>query len=164
MALLLSAVLLSRKSPAAEPPHPAHAEARRTHIGASMAWNEGDNAYVGMLFGDFYPRTWLCLRNGIGSMDARDFERWFFGMDFGIRVATPTRLAPFAGIGGFLGYRTEREDGEDETRFIATLHPELGCDLWFPRGYRLTGVTSWHFTSEGGTRVWVSGVEFSVPF
>ena len=114
-----------------------------------------------------YATSYLTSRGSLKFMS--DGDDWFTGADLGARVQTPTRLAPFAGAGVFLGAASERVDAEDDwidndndgstdergerkTRFngaLAAVYPEVGVHLWWTPEVRLTGFGRYMITSEG---------------
>lgn len=112
-----------------------------------------------------YPRSWLETRIG-GALLAHEGEHQLSGGGIiGARVQTPSRLAPFAGVNGYLGYAGSRsadkdgvdndsdgvvdEFGEYETNFVGTIAPELGVHYWLTSRVRLTGSADYRLTSDG---------------
>ena len=112
-----------------------------------------------------YPRSWLETRIG-GALLAHEGDHELSGGGIiGARVQTPTRLAPFAGVNGYLGYAGSRsadkdgtdndgdgdvdEFGEDETNFVGAVAPELGIHYWLTSRMRLTGSADYRLTSDG---------------
>jgi hypothetical protein len=98
-----------------------------------------------------------------------DSDDLFTGADLGLRVQTPTRLAPFAGVGLFAGYAKEvvpadddgidndddgftDERGEDRERFsdfLTAVYPEVGTHFWWTPNLRLTTFGRYMVTTEG---------------
>lgn len=112
-----------------------------------------------------YPRSWLETRIG-GALLAHEGEHELSGGGIlGARVQTPSRLAPFAGVNGYLGYAGSRsadkdgtdndgdgdvdEFGEDEVNFVGAIAPELGVHYWLTSRVRLTGSADYRLTSDG---------------
>ena len=112
-----------------------------------------------------YPRSWLETRIG-GALLAHEGEHQLSGGGIiGARVQTPSRLAPFAGVNGYLGYAGSRsadkdgadndgdgdvdEFGEDETNLVGAIAPELGVHYWLTSRVRLTGSADYRLTSDG---------------
>ncbi|WP_145435810.1 hypothetical protein [Lacipirellula limnantheis] len=112
-----------------------------------------------------YPRSWLEARIG-GAVLAHQGEHELSGGGIvGARVQTPTRLAPFAGVNGYVGYAGSRsadkdgvdnnsdgvvdEFGEDEVNFVEAIAPELGVHYWLTSRVRLTGSADYRLTSDG---------------
>ncbi len=93
----------------------------------------------------------------------------FTGLDLGMRLQSPSRLAPFAGAGTFAGYAREvvpadddwidndedgfiDEHGEDRERFsgfLLAVYPEVGTHFWWTPNIRLTGFGRYLVTTEG---------------
>lgn len=80
--------------------------------------------------------------NDIGP--SRDQNQLSGGFELGARVQTPTRLAPFAGIGGYMGL-SEESDYEDE--LLAAIYPEIGIHYWVNPNLRITGFARHYFAS-----------------
>ena len=56
-----------------------------------------------------YPTSWLETRGGVGGMQGADtYEALALGVDGGIRIQSPSRIAPFVGVGGFAGWTATR--------------------------------------------------------
>ncbi|QDV76152.1 hypothetical protein [Botrimarina mediterranea] len=76
------------------------------------------------------------------------------GFELGARVQTPTRLAPFAGVSGFVAvdegalqdeYQWNDPNSDPviiETGFAAGIAPEVGVHYWLNADWRLTGSVS----------------------
>lgn len=114
-----------------------------------------------------YATSFLTTRGSLMFMTNGD--DWFTGADLGMRVQTPTRLAPFAGAGLFAGYAKEvvpadddwidndddgftDERGEDRERFsdfLISVYPEVGAHFWWTPNLRLTTFGRYLVTSEG---------------
>ncbi|MDA7977492.1 MAG: hypothetical protein MPJ50_01825 [Pirellulales bacterium] len=93
----------------------------------------------------------------------------FLGVNLGARVQTPSRVAPFAGLGVFGGYSEFSEvadsDGidNDDNGFIdergeekesvdgalGAVYPELGVHFWLTSHIRLTAAASYYVTTKG---------------
>ncbi len=52
-----------------------------------------------------YATSFLTMRGSL--MAAAGDDDWFTGLDLGLRLQSPTRLAPFVGVGTFTGYAEE---------------------------------------------------------
>ena len=93
-----------------------------------------------------------------------------FGAEAGVRLQTPTRLAPFVGVGGFGGIRTidavtlgldawndsnnpldllEDEPITESVNGLATFYPEVGAHFWIDGNIRVSGFGRYTITSEG---------------
>jgi len=79
------------------------------------------------------------------------------GIDLGARLQSPSRLAPFAGIGAYGGYLPSPGDFidvlsdepvlDDDTKFIGAIYPEVGVHYWLTPRWRLTASASHYFTT-----------------
>lgn len=96
-------------------------------------------------------------------------EDWYTGVDTGLRLQSPSRLAPFVGVGLFGGGAKETvladddgidndDDGsiderrEKDTRFsggLAAIYPEVGAHFWWTPQLRFSGYGRYMLTSEG---------------
>lgn len=124
-----------------------------------------------------YLASFLTMRGSL--MGATDGDDYFTGADAGLRVQLPTRLAPFAGVGVFLGAAEEEvladndwidndddgridEPGEERERFsgaLAAFYPELGTHFWWNPNVRLTGFGRYFVTTHGRRNDdWVVGI------
>jgi len=102
---------------------------------------------------------------GLAGTGAHD---WFIGPELGIRFQTPTRIAPFAGAGGYVGGNrfsspsaADGEDNDDDgsidelgerrTRYkaFAAVYPEVGVHAWLSGDTRLTASARYYVTEEG---------------
>jgi hypothetical protein len=117
--------------------------------------------------GEAYMTSYLTGR--VSLMGMGNGEDWFTGADTGLRLQTPTRLAPFVGAGVFAGYAHETvsadddwkdndddgridEFGEEDERISGTLaavYPELGGHFWWTPQVRLTSYGRYMITTEG---------------
>lgn len=103
----------------------------------------------------------------------------FLGANLGARVQTPSRVAPFAGVGMFGGYsdvteaadndRRDNDDdgaidelGEEKTTIdgvLGAVNPEVGVHFWMTSQLRLTASASYYITTEGRDHdFWMYGV------
>ena len=127
-----------------------------------------------------YATSYLTARGSLMLVAGQDDI--FTGLDLGLRLQSPTRLAPFAGVGTFAGYAREvvpaeddwidndedgfiDEDGEDKKRFsglLASVYPEVGAHFWWTPGIRFTTFSRYMVTTEGrAADFWFFGVSFS---
>lgn len=149
------------------------------YVGFSAA---DDPPSAGAEFGVFtYPDPSLELRGGLKGLMGTGAQDWFVGLDLGARVQSPSRLAPFAGVGTFIGGNAREFDargdgqdndgdgsidelGETDTRseFFASVYPELGVHFWVNSRLRMTGSAQYHITTEGRDSDFIFfGVSFS---
>lgn len=121
-------------------------------------------------------------RIGLKGLVGTGADDWFAGIDMGLRTQSPSRLAPFAGVGTFLGGNNHRvlavddhldndDDGsvdergemKDDPGFLASFYPELGVHFWMNSGTRLTASAQYHITTDGrDSDFWFIG--FTVSF
>ena len=121
-------------------------------------------------------------RGGLKGLIGTGAKDWFAGVDFGLRAQSPSRLAPFAGVGSYLGGNTKTvaatsdgidndadffvdEAGEtkDDSNFLASIYPETGVHFWLNSATRLTASAQYHVTTEGrDADFWFFG--FSLSF
>lgn len=121
-------------------------------------------------------------RIGLKGLVGTGADDWFAGVDLGLRTQSPSRFAPFAGVGTFLGgnnrqvlavddHRDNDDDGsvdergemKDDPRFLASFYPELGAHFWLNSSTRLTASAQYHITTEGrDSDFWFIG--FSLSF
>ncbi len=114
-----------------------------------------------------YLASYLTSRSSLMLMGNGD--DWFTGGDIGLRLQTPSRLAPFVGIGAYAGYAKESvpaendwrdndddgvidEDGEEKERFsgaLAAIYPEVGAHFWWTPQIRISGQGRYMVTTEG---------------
>jgi len=109
------------------------------------------------------------LTNRAGLVLAFSDTDYFVGGETGFRLQTPTRLAPFAGLGLFAGvanvgledfdelvdhnddgvidFRDEQESGFDGA--LAAVYPETGIHFWWTPRIRLSGFGRYMITTEG---------------
>lgn len=104
------------------------------------------------------------LKGLVGTGD-NDF---FAGIDAGLRVQAPSRFAPFAGVGMYLGGNGKSELADDDLRdndndgsidelgeekdvgsFFASVYPEVGAHFWLNGRTRLTTSAQYHLTTSG---------------
>lgn len=149
------------------------------YIGFSGA---DDPGALGAEFGVFtYVDPAVEMRAGVKGLLGTGAEDWFAGIDLGARVQAPSRLAPFAGVGTFIGGNGRQvgarddfidndddgaidERGETKTRgeFMASVYPELGVHYWLTSDLRMTGSAQYHVTTDGrDSDFWFIGVSFS---
>ncbi|WP_442507048.1 hypothetical protein SH528x_005934 [Novipirellula sp. SH528] len=107
--------------------------------------------------------------NRFGLIAAVNSQDSYIGGETGLRLQTPTRLAPFVGLGLFAGYAESEELadndhvdnnddgridewGEEKTRFdgvLAAIYPEAGIHFWWTPRVRLSAYARQMITTEG---------------
>jgi len=92
----------------------------------------------------------------------------FGGIDTGLRLQAPSRLAPFVGVGAFFGGNGKGEPATDDHldndndgrideygeedgggHLFASLYPEAGAHFWLNGNTRLTASAQYHLTTTG---------------
>lgn len=145
--------------------------------GGAYTRPDADKALAAIDIGvETYATSYLTARGSLMLVGGQDDV--FTGLDLGLRLQSPTRLAPFAGLGTFAGYAREvvpaeddwidndddgfiDEDGEDKKRFsgfLASVYPEVGAHFWWTPNIRLTTFSRYMVTTEGrATDDWLVG-------
>ncbi|MEO1524951.1 MAG: hypothetical protein AAFX06_05915 [Planctomycetota bacterium] len=126
-----------------------------------------DGLFAVDIGGESYMTSYLTGRASLLGM-VND-EDWYTGVDTGIRLQSPSRLAPFVGIGFQGGAASETviadddgidndDDGSiDERRekdrrlsgALAAFYPEVGTHFWWTPQLRLSGYGRYLMTTEG---------------
>lgn len=143
-----------------------------THLGTDPGTLGGE------LTGFQYVGHSLELRGGLLGVAGTGNSNLFGGLTAGARVQTPTRLAPFVGIGGLAasGERDVSDDGldndnnllidetgEDLSEYFASVFPETGLHFWLTPRVRLTTSAAYHFTTTGrDDDQWMFGIGLSL--
>lgn len=92
--------------------------------------------------------TRLGLRGVAYDGDGDDDSGFAGGAEAGIRLQSPSRVAPFVGLSGFLGKAPFQDpdpgappsfDDEDDDALAAAFSPEVGCHFWLTPHWRLSG-------------------------
>lgn len=99
-------------------------------------------------------------RVGLAGLVAEGDRPVTGGIELGARVQSPTRLAPFVGVGVYGGLVPEFNigsghdsdgyfDGDDghDTKGVAALVPEAGAHFWITPQWRLTASAAYYVTS-----------------
>lgn len=131
-----------------------------------------------------YANAWTEIDLGLTGLAGTGAHDWFIGPELGIRFQTPTRIAPFAGAGGYVGGnrfsspsasdgRDNDDDGsidelgERRTRYkaFAAVYPEVGVHAWLSGDTRLTASARYYVTEEGrNDDFWYIGLSFGWLF
>ena len=112
-----------------------------------------------------YPNPYTEGRVGLAGLIYEDDTPISGGALAAARLQTPTRLAPFVGIGAYAGMSPEAwltdddldndfdgttdESDEAESDFVLAMVPEAGCHFWLTPGWRITGSASYYMTDSG---------------
>ncbi|MEZ6059209.1 MAG: hypothetical protein R3C19_02490 [Planctomycetaceae bacterium] len=109
-----------------------------------------------------FPTAYSEIRGGLkGQLNSGTGTA---GLDVSARLQTPTRLAPFIGVGGYLGGGSDvsavsdgrdndhdgfiDEVGEKRSQGIFTLYPEAGLHFWMTPKSRLSLVAQVHLAPQ----------------
>ena len=153
-----------------------------TFFSGGAQWREDDEAalYGAEIGAEAYPTCWLSTRLALAGFIGHG--DWYAGVDSGLRLQVPSRLAPFVGAGTFNGLSTTREDatrdgedndddgfvdefGETDIEFdgwLSTIYPELGIHFWATGQSRLTVFSRYLVTTEGRAHDdWMLGMQFT---
>lgn len=130
-----------------------------------------------------YPTSWLSWRAGLaGATFSNSDERLIAGgAELGLRVQTPTQLAPFVGVGTFLGWQEQKtttttvsEESfwgfhstqtttKTKTKGLATVYPEVGVIFWVSPHVYLATRAAYNFTSlRHDKESWMLGLELGL--
>ena len=125
-----------------------------------------------------FPQSWFELRGGLMGLAGTGDEDLFGGVDIGARMHSPSRLSPFAGIGGQIAYNEkdlrydnldndddglfDEPDEEDISSYYAAVLPEAGVHFWVTPRIRLTASGRYSISSSGrDDDQWLFGLSFS---
>ncbi|TWT85492.1 hypothetical protein Pla123a_02990 [Posidoniimonas polymericola] len=115
-------------------------------------------------------------RLGIQGVGVPNKDFFSGGFECGARLQSPSRLAPFVGIGGYAG-GNEKDDGRDnngngyidedfeknDTSYDVAVIPEVGVHFWTTPYIRTSASASYYVTSAGGdSDFMLYGVSLSV--
>ena len=150
--------------------------------GGAQYQADADEPFYGAEFGtEGYATSWLTGRGSLAAYGGDGEGR--LGLDVGTRLQTPTRIAPFAGVGMFLGARPHKdladmdgldndddgwidELGEDEwdiDNWLVAVYPEIGVHVWLNGRWRLTAYGRYLVTTEGRVHDdWLIGGQLTV--
>ena len=114
------------------------------------------------LGGFAYPNSFTELHGGLSVLAGEQGLWGFPGLDLGMRIQTPSRIAPFVGAGVFgdlsetilVALLDDDDDcGCDESyRYVhsfAAVYPEIGIHYWLDGTTRATLSAGYYFNSEG---------------
>lgn len=139
------------------------------------------NAAGGEIGGFVYPQSWLSAHAGLALLGGTGADDLFLGLNSGLRVQPPSRLAPFAGVGMFHGYSEHEyparadwrdndsdgsidEFGETGTEYgwLSAVYPEIGVHYWLNSSIRATASGAYYVTTEGrDSDFWFYGASLS---
>lgn len=132
------------------------------HVGGAFA-----ETAAGLDIGGFlYHGSAIEARTSLKAVGGAGTGELMVGLEPGLRIQTPSRLAPFAGVGTFIGSSwpgdSKESDGfdndfngwiddhgESDAQSLITLFPELGVHFWMNSDTRITASAQYHFSSLG---------------
>lgn len=107
-------------------------------------------------------------RVGLKGLLGTGDKDYFVGIDAGLRLQSPTRFAPFVGVGTYVGGNGKSEAAEhdhldndddgsidefgeekDVAHLFASIYPEVGAHFWINGETRLTASAQYHLTTAG---------------
>ncbi|MCC9655693.1 hypothetical protein [Rhodopirellula halodulae] len=153
------------------------ADAKGTYVSAGAAYRSNTGAGGSLEVGsESYLTSYMTQRMSLAA--TAGWDQASLGVDTGLRLQTPTRLAPFVGVGGYVGMNWETveadddgidndedghtdEFGEEDTEYdlaLASIYPELGAHFWWTPQVRLTGFGRYWVTTNGrDSDAWIVG-------
>lgn len=129
---------------------------------------------------ELYDTNYLTTRLSLSGLAGEDLAS--VGLDTGVRLQAPTRLAPFVGVGGTAGLLLEdavpllldtatdsmdspislENNSSDSVGGLAAIYPEVGLHFWFDGHIRLTAFGRYMITTEGRQHDdWLIGGQFT---
>jgi hypothetical protein len=136
------------------------------HVGAVA---RGHPFYVGGEIGLFrYFTSYLSGRISFAGLASESDAHWSKGADVGLRVQSPSRISPYAGVGAFAGSWEEKVSAPSgfgtikKSGGIGAVYPEVGAHVWLNGEMRLTAGARYYVTS-GDRRndAWVYGLSLA---
>ena len=149
-------------------------------LGGMMRTNpDGFGGEIGL---SYYPKSWLSYELSYAALGGDFAGDVFTGVNLGVRVQTPSRLAPFAGVGFFAGYSKETkhatsngidddddgfidergEEREEINGALAAFYPEVGVHFWLSSKVCLTGNARYYVTTQGRDHDnWLFGISLT---
>lgn len=127
--------------------------------GAQMESESGVPLGLVEVGGEFYVTNYFASRVAVTGFTGS--ENLFVGGDIGARLQTPTRLAPFVGVGAAFGVGVFdaldialRDDSSDEfssqgstSEPVAIFYPETGVHFWLNGNVRVSAFGRHNFTA-----------------
>jgi len=130
------------------------------------------NAIGGEIGYSYYLEPWLEQQIALAGLYSDDLHDAYIGGKLGYRVQSPSRVAPFVGLGGFAGlfhkgtpydtlyvvgaavsddpdYHYDHDPGDDGLHPMLAVYPEVGVHFWLNEKFRLTASGSYHISTEG---------------
>jgi hypothetical protein len=124
--------------------------------------NEDAAAFLASAGCVVFPTSWSETRLGLGGAVASAPGGLFGGVEGGLRLHTPTRVAPFVGCGGYIGAtdvagdEDDLWDDDDDANGIGAVYPEVGTHFWLNGSTRVSlSASRWFTTMDGDHDLWV---------
>jgi hypothetical protein len=133
---------------------------------AGLAGSLDDFALGGEAGVFHYPSSYAEWHGGLAGLIHESDQPLSVGLTGGARLQSPSRLAPFVGVGAYGGLTpgiTSNDDGhdndydgqidewdEDERDLVAGVFPEAGAHFWLTPEWRLTAAASYMTLSSSG--------------
>ncbi len=128
-----------------------------------------------------YPTSWLSANAGLALLGGTGADDLFVGLNSALRMQSPSRFSPFAGVGMFHGYSEnqiparddfidndddgsidERGETSSEYRWLSAVYPEVGVYFWLNSSVRLSTSGAYYVTTEGrDSDFWFYGASLS---
>lgn len=147
--------------------------------GAQVRPSSGRAMAGGEVGGEAYATSWCSGRAGLAGYYGDD--EGYLGCDAGLRLQTPTRLAPFVGVGAVVGvsrgveqvaddgldndddmWIDEADERETSTidSMLTAVYPEVGAHFWIDGNWRVTTFGRYLVTSFGrDSDDWLLGLQ-----
>ena len=154
--------------------------------GGAQQRHDDEHAIFGGEIGcETYAENWLTLRGSLAAYmgEENGDTEGYGGLDVGLRFQTPSRIAPFVGVGMFNGFSKSKEsanrdfidndddgfiDEHNETKttadgWMTAIYPEVGLHAWTNGNLRLTGFGRYFVSTEGRKQDdWLIGGQLTV--
>lgn len=95
-----------------------------------------------------YLTSNLSARAGAAFLASEILQRYYGGVNLGIRYGIGDKFAPFIGMGVFLGSHRDPDTGIVED-MVASWYPEAGINYWIAESTRLTIFGKYYYMSAG---------------
>ncbi len=142
--------------------------------GASAGAPATSNGTIGFFT---YPQPWLSAYGGFTGIGGTADDNGFGGIELGLRAQSPSRVAPFVGVGGTVATSWENwaafilnttfslYDDDEYIKYTGTgfaaCYPEAGVHVWLTHKLRLSGSVRYYFADEGD-QFWYGGLTLSL--
>lgn len=136
---------------------------------ADLGGRSEPNAVGGEFGYATYVTENLSYRGGLSFLTTEETQKFFGGVNLGMRFNLNFPLSPFVGVGAFAGTskrevsaESDEKDNDDDglidergeideeiDGIMASVYPEVGVHIWTTKNSRLTISGKYHVTSEG---------------